>query len=321
VRSQVEGYSALKGRQGAADLGLMAVYPADDPLALARHYLQTGNAKRALAELEKAPGSVDDDEFWYLRAHSLFELGNWDEAAQAAQAGLEREADDVELLDILALAELERGREKEARKAIDAALELCPDLAELHAHRALILARRKPKSFRVASFREARASVDEALRLDPHSEVALRVRAQVALLSGDTRHADEYADEVLAAEPDDEFSHLVRGSVHADRADFKRAMRHFEEAARLNPESPDAGEALREARVGAHPLLAIVRPVWRFGRMRSWLVYLAVISVLALARLPSVRYVVIGIWLTMIVLSWTVPPLLRRYYDRKRRGF
>ncbi len=299
----------------------MAVYPADDPLALARHYLQIGNARRALAELEKASGGVDDDEFWHLRAHTLYELGHWDEAAQAARAGLEREADDVELLDVLALAELERGREKEARATIDAALELCPDLAELHAHRGLILARGQRKSFRLASFRKARAAVDEALRLDPHSEVALRVRAQVAVLSGDRRHAGEYADEVLAAEPDDEFSHLVRGSVHADRADFKRALHHFEEAARLNPDSPDAGEALRDARVGAHPLLAVLRPVWRFGRMRSWLVYVTVITALALARLPSIRYAVIGIWLTMIVLSWTAPPLLRRYYDRKRRGF
>jgi tetratricopeptide (TPR) repeat protein len=299
----------------------MAVHPADDPLALARHYLQIGNARRALAELDQAPDAVDDEEFLWLRAHALFQLDRWDEAAHAAQAGLERDAEDVELLDVLALAELERGREKEALARIDAALELAPDVADLHAHRALILARRNRRSFRLTSFREARAAVDEALRLDPHSEVALRVRAQVALLSGDTRHADEYADEVISAEPDDEFAHLVRGSVHADRADFKRALRHFEEAARLNPESPDAGDALREARVGAHPLLAIVRPVWRFGRMRSWLVYMAVISALALARLPSIRYAVIGIWLTMIVLSWAAPPLLRRYYDRKRRGF
>lgn len=306
---------------GGADLGGMAVHAAEDPLGLARHYLSIGNARRALAELEQAPNGVDDEEFWCLRAHALFELDRWDEAAQAARAGLEREAEDVELLDILALAELERGREKESLARIDAALELCPDLADLHAHRALILARRKRKSFRLTSFREARAAVDEALRLDPHSEVALRVRAQVALLSGDARHADEYADEVLAAEPDDEFSHLVRGSVHADRADFKGAMRHFEEAARLNPESPDVGEALREARVGAHPLLAVVRPVWRFGRMRSWLVYVTVITALALARLPAIRYAVVGIWLTMLVLSWAAPPLLRRYYDRNRRGF
>jgi tetratricopeptide (TPR) repeat protein len=299
----------------------MAVYPAEDPLALARHYLQIGNARRALAELERTSEAVEDEEFWRLRAQALFDLDQFAEAAEAAQAGLERDAEDVELLDVLAIAELERGREKQALAAIDAALELAPHVADLHAHRALILARRKPKSFRVASFREARKAVDEALRLDPQSEAALRVRAQVALLSGDTHEADAYADQVLATEPDDEFSHLLRGSVHADRADYKRAVRHFEEAARLNPESPDAGEALRDARIGAHPLLAIVRPVWRFGRMRSWLVYLAVISALALARLPSLRYVVIGIWLTMIVLSWAVPPLLRRHYDRKRRGF
>jgi hypothetical protein len=43
VRSQGEGYSGLKGRQGAADLGVMAVYPADDPLATTRNYIEFAN--------------------------------------------------------------------------------------------------------------------------------------------------------------------------------------------------------------------------------------------------------------------------------------
>lgn len=106
----------------------MAVDPAHDPLALVRRYLETGDARRALAELEKAPGGVDDEEFWSLRAHALYGLGRWDEAAQAAQAGLELEADDFDLLDLLALAELERGREKKARATIDSALRALPGL-------------------------------------------------------------------------------------------------------------------------------------------------------------------------------------------------
>jgi tetratricopeptide (TPR) repeat protein len=232
----------------------MAVQPAGDPLALARHYLEIGNAKRALAELEKAP-AVDDADFWAARAEALYELHRFAEAAEAAEQGLRHDPEDFDLLDVLAIAELEHGRETEAMAAIDAALELYPDSAELHAHRALILARRKRKSFRLQSFKKARAAVDEALRLNPRSEDVLRARAQVAALAGDPL-APQYAAELLALEPDDEQAHALSGTALASRGNVLPALRHFEEAARLDPSDPKLAWAGRYARELRRPFFA-----------------------------------------------------------------
>ena len=208
------------------------------PLALARHDLDRGRPDRTLAALDRVTGAeLEAYEFWNLRAHALFELSRWAEAAAAAEAGLEREPDDVELLDVLALAQLERGRKREAQATIDAAIQLEPGLAELHAHRALILARRAEKSFRLASYRKARAAVEEALRLDPQSETALRVRAQIAVMSND-RRAREYAEELLSVEPDDGHAHVIRGAALAGRGDVGEGLRHYDEAARLDPSDP-----------------------------------------------------------------------------------
>jgi Tfp pilus assembly protein PilF len=290
----------------------MAVDPAHDPLAHVRRYLETGDARRALAELEKAPGSVDDEEFWSLRAQALYELGRWDEAVKAARAGLELEADDFDLLDLLALAQLECGREKEARVTIDSALELYPDSAELHAHRALILARRKPKSFRPVSFRAARAAVDDALRLDPHSEVALRVRAQVAALSSDT-HAHQYAAELLALEPDDEQAHAITGAALANRGEVVAGLRHFEEAARLDPSNATLAWVGRHSRELRRPFFAPVLFMERVTRGNIRIAW----AVVALASFHSgqlwLKVVVFGFWAYM----WAVHIYLRMRHGKE----
>src|SRR5207253_3728892 len=151
------------------------------PLVRARHDLDRDRPDRALDALSKVTEpELETYEFWTLRARALYRLRRWEEALEAAQTGLERRPDDFQLLDVLALAHLESGHKKQARTTIEHALELYPDQAVLHAHRALILARMKPRSFRLAAYKDARAAVDEALRLDPHSDAALRVRAQVA---------------------------------------------------------------------------------------------------------------------------------------------
>ena len=288
----------------------MAVDSAHDPFALVRRYLETGDARRALAELEKAPGGVDDEEFWNHRAHALYGLGRWDEAAEAAQRGLELGPDDFDLLDLLALAELERGHEKKALATIDSALELYPDSAELHAHRALILARRKQKSFRPVSFRAARAAVDEALRLDPHSEIALRVRAQVAALSGDT-HAHQYAAELLALEPEDEQAHAITGAALANRGNVVAGLRHFDEAARLDPSDPTLAWVGRHSRELQRPFFAPVLFMERVTRGHIRIAWAAV----ALASFHADQ-----LWLTVLVFGFWAYMWAVHIYLRMRHG-
>lgn len=281
-------------------------------LELARHYLAVGNPQRALEALAQAT-AVDDEEYWELRAGALLDLDRWEDAAEAARSGLAIEPESVFLLDMLAIAELELEHGGAALEAIDAALELIPEYPTLLAHRALILARLK-------RFDEAEHALGEAIALDPDSVDVLRVRSQVSFLKGDLRAATQHADELLEADPDSELSHLLRGNVAVEKHRYGHAVRHFEEAARLNPEVPEIREVLRENRVAAHPLLAPVRPIWRIGRWRSWLIYLTIAGALGAANLDSARYAIAAVWITIVILSWVGPPLLRRWYSRDDRG-
>jgi tetratricopeptide (TPR) repeat protein len=222
---------------------------AGGPLVRARHDLDRGRPDRALDALAAVTGAeLETHEFWQLRAAALYDLRHWDGAIDAARKGLDDEPENLQLLDVLALAQLERGRKKQALATIDHALELHPDEAILHAHRASILLRKKRRSFRLESYKKARAAAEEALRLDPHCEAALRVRARIAALSRD-RHAEEFAAELLAADPEDERAHVITGVAHARRGDVHTGLDHFLEAARLDPSDPQLAWLGRRSRI------------------------------------------------------------------------
>jgi tetratricopeptide (TPR) repeat protein len=121
-------------------------------LVLARHELSRRRPDRALAALDKVGrAELDSHEFWSVRASSLLRLHRWDDAVVAARAGLEREPENVELLDVVALAYSELRNKAQALEAIETAISLDPDAAVLHAHKALILARNAPNAIGFAS--------------------------------------------------------------------------------------------------------------------------------------------------------------------------
>jgi tetratricopeptide (TPR) repeat protein len=281
---------------------------------LARHYLAVQRPERALEALARAGGAgVEEPDYWRIRAAAVLNLKRWDEAIETARSGLALDPHSVTLLDVLALAELESGHAAAAQEAIGAALEVAPEHSTLLAHKALILAR-------FDRFEEAERMVQEALRVDPRSPVVLRVRTQVAYLRGHHAEAERYAQELLEVQPDSDLSHRLRGNIAVKTKRYKHARRHFEEAARLNPEYPEIADVVLESRVAAHPLLAPVRTMRRFGRLRVWILVLVLGAILRAAGSNSARVVLALIWLTIVVLSWVGPPLLRRYY-RRRRGF
>jgi tetratricopeptide (TPR) repeat protein len=281
------------------------------PLELARHYLDIGRPERALEALGRADVDLEDPEIWALRAHAQLELRHGMEAADAAREGLARDPEDISVLETLALAELGLARYDEADRTIQRALELWPDHPGLLAQRALILARAKRNA-------EARKLIDEAVRLDPYDAHLLRIRAQVDVLSEDRERAQQSVDALLAVAPDDSLGLALRGSLVAGDKQWHAAARHFEEAARLDPTDENIAHAARESRVMTHPLLAPVRPMWRLGRWRSWLLYLAIITTLGALRLGTLRVAVVCVWLVIVALSWLGPPLLRR---RQRRRY
>jgi tetratricopeptide (TPR) repeat protein len=284
----------------------------DSKLTLARRYLDVDRPERALAALESG-ADLDDVEYWEVRAEALLELDRPGEAADAARRGLDLEADNVLLLDLLALAEIALDNDKEAERILATALEFDPDNPLLLAHRALALARRK-------RYDDARRDIASAMQIAPDWTPVLTVRAQVAVLSKDA-HASEYIDDLLEEDPENRMGHALRGGLSLQQARFRPAREALDEAARLDPSDPDVAAAAREARVLLHPVLAPVRPVWRYGRWRSYFTYLTISAALAAAGLKSIRYVVVSIWLVIVILSWTAPRILMWREKRKYGGF
>jgi tetratricopeptide (TPR) repeat protein len=283
------------------------------PLALARHYVEIDRHQPALDALARAPEeALTDPEYWLLRAEALRGLERPREAAEAAARGLELDADDWTLLDLLALAHLDLDDFNEAERALNAAIELAPEHPTLHAHLALTLAHAK-------KFYAASAAIGRALALAPDDVGVLRIRAQISYLADDPE-AQTYVDDLLARLPDDQIGHALRGMMQARRKDFVPAAHALREAARLDPSAKGIAEAAREAGVLAHRLLAPVRPIWRFGRWRAYLIFLALSIFLAGTGHSTIRAVLVVAWVTIAVLSWTAPPILRWRMKRKYGG-
>lgn len=287
----------------------------DSALELAHHYLEIGNDRAALDALERAgDDALNDVDYWAVRSAALRGLDRSPEASDAARRGLQLDPEDISLLDSLALAELDRDHFGSALHALDAALDVAPELPILHAHRALALA----LSGRHA---EGRQAAESALALDPNSISALRARAQVALIAGDDANTVRaFAADLLEISPDDQVGHAVLGSLSARQKDFRRSARELSEAARIDPSNKLVAEGAREARVYAHPVLAPVRPVWRFGRWRTWGLFVALSITLGAFHQWTLRLILTGFWLLLVVLSRAGPPILRRLERRKYGG-
>lgn len=284
-----------------------------DVLFLARHYVDIERPQAALDTLEHATSvELEDPDYWAVRARALLQLGRADECADAARRGLESDPEDIELLILLALVELDRGRYWDADALLLRALEILPDDADLIAYRALVAALEK-------DFEAARARVGEAMRLAPDDDTVLRIRAQVAVLAGDPVAAS-YVDDLLERRPEDSIGHALRGALAAHRKEYVSASHALAEAARLDPSDPDITGAAAEARVAAHPLMAPLRPIWRFGRWRTFAIYFTIMGALAAAKLQSIRLAVGLVWISLVLLSWLGPRFLRWRHRRRFGG-
>jgi hypothetical protein len=63
-----------------------------------------------------------------------------------------------------------------------------------------------------------------------------------------------------------------------------------------------------------------VRPLWRIGRWRAYFLFIGLSLTLAAAHQTTLRAILAGVWLTVVLLSWLAPPVLRRLERRKYGG-
>ena len=75
----------------------------DRNLAVARHYLDIEQPRRALEVLDRREHDVGDAEYWRLRATALIAVDRYREALDAAARGLDLDPGDVGLLLVSAL--------------------------------------------------------------------------------------------------------------------------------------------------------------------------------------------------------------------------
>jgi tetratricopeptide (TPR) repeat protein len=286
----------------------------DRALEVAQHHAEIGRPEAALAALDRVGGdALDHVVYWHIRAFALLDLERNDESAAAATEGLRLAGDDVALLDCLACAELNRDRLEAGERALRTALRQAPEHPVLLAHLTLALARQQRHD-------EAADVVREALEIWPDNVDLLRVRAQRALLAGeDAATVRAYLGDLLRIEPGDRIGRTLLGRVSVNEKDYRRAARELAVAARIDPSNERVAAAAREARVTAHPVLAPVRAIWRFGRWRAYLVFLLLSGTLAAAHQPALRGVVGVLWLTVVLLGRFGRPILR-WRERRRYG-
>jgi tetratricopeptide (TPR) repeat protein len=279
------------------------------PLELARHYLRIDRPERALEALASASsGDVETPQFWRIRAAALADLRRWDEGAEAARRGLSLAAEDIGLLEVLAICRLERDP-AEAERALRDAVALAPWNPSLLANLALVLARRK-------RFDEALATIDKALSAAPESRQVLQVRAQIALLAKDKR-ADDYTRALLANAPESDTAHALHGTAAVRNRNIDAGLRHYIEAARLDPSDPRMTWLARRSRAFLHPAGAPLRLLWRIGPRRVQIAIILLSVVFAAAGLASVRLALGVGWLLVLVYSYGFRMVVRARYGKE----
>lgn len=276
-------------------------------LALASHHLVTGHPDRSLEALDRLPG---DDALQpaalMLRGRALLALDRDDEARHVAERALSTDGDSPDLWSLLADACWALDDLPAAEHAVLTALRLRPTDAGLMADYARILAE-------AGQDKKAAAVLSRAAELDPESVDVATARAYLALARGDDREALRSAKRAIAHAPDSVSAQSMLGLSSLLRGDGATAWRASRSAASSSIGNPQLAELARESRLQAHPTMAGMRLITRFGQVQVWLFGLVLVFVVGAVLPPSVRTVVIACWLLFVVYSWTAEPLLRAW--------
>jgi tetratricopeptide (TPR) repeat protein len=245
-----------------------------------------------------------------LRCYALIQLERWPEAGLAARAGLSENGPDPDLLYVLGSAEAQAGNLQVAERALLDGLAIAPQDTDLLCAYALLCARNNQLD-------KAAKLLDLALAEEPESPTVFGARIQVAHLRGDDRQAQRIAQQFVAAHPENPAAHALLGGTSAVRGQVGPAYAGLRQAAAAAPAEQAYAESAMELRIASHPLMLPIRPVLRFGPLKTWVAAIVLIYGLRLIGLPVLAGVVAVAWLLFCVYSWVVPPLVRRWMRRR----
>jgi tetratricopeptide (TPR) repeat protein len=282
-------------------------------LARASALIEAGRPQEALGELATLPASEAVGTVAIgLRCAALRGMDRWPEVAEAARAGLAQNGPDPDLLGELGRAEHRLGRPEVAERALLDGLALAPNDVDLLCTYADVCASDGQAD-------KAQKLVDRAAALAPHAPVVYATRAQIALARGDDRTAQRIAREFVAAYPEHPAAHALLGASAAVRGRVGEAYHGFRQAAAAMPTEQVLAESALEMRIARHPLMLPIRPVIRFGALKTWVVAVALMFGLRALGLAPLAGAVALVWLVYCVYSWVVPPLVRRWMTRHWR--
>jgi tetratricopeptide (TPR) repeat protein len=278
----------------------------DPALARAWALLDAGRTEQALDELARVPAALaDDPHVLSARAEALLRLERWIEAAAAARHGLAAAGPDAALFAQLGQALYALGDHQGAEHAYLNGLREEP-------HDVLLLCRYALLCLAANQVPKAAGLLALAAEEDPNHPMVYIVRIQTAFVNGGNRAAERVSREYLAAYPESASARAMHGFTTSHLGRTTAAYESFRQAVAAEPTDPDYAEAARQARINAHPLLIPLRPMYRLGVVRTWLIAAGVIVGSRLLGLESAYRIAAVVWLAYAAYSWVVPPLVSR---------
>jgi tetratricopeptide (TPR) repeat protein len=279
----------------------------------AQALLATGRPEQALTQLSMLPANeVTGSYAMQLRCAALSQLDRWTEVGDAARAALAANGPDPDLLLWLGRAEHEARRDQQAERAFLDGLALAPNDVDLLCAYADLCASD-------GQLEKAGKLVDLAAARAPQAPVVYATRIQLAHARGDDREAQRISREFVGAHPDNPVAHALLGGTSAARGHVDAAYEGFRQAAAARPTEQVFAESAMELRVARHPLMRPLRPILRFGALKTWLVAVTLIIGLRAIGLPVLGGLLGFVWLAFCVYSWVVPPLVRKWVLRSWR--
>ncbi|MEU6073234.1 tetratricopeptide repeat protein [Micromonospora sp. NPDC047074] len=275
-------------------------------LARVAQLLEVNRPEQALAEVDRLPaGLATSQAAFRLRAAALTVLDRWDDVVTVARQGLAESGPDAELLGRLGLALRHRREHAPAERALLDALAIEPENPWLLCQYADLCAA-------VGQTDKAERLAARAAALAPEAPAVFASRFQIAYVRGDDRAAERIAQEFLGAWPGNPAALALHGVAAARRGRVGTAHRAFGQATAQAPADTDYADAAWESRVHAHPLLLPLRPLYRLGMFRTWLLAVGLIVLLNAIGLKVLAGLFGLAWLLFCVWSWIAPPLVRR---------
>jgi tetratricopeptide (TPR) repeat protein len=285
--------------------------PIEARLQLAGHWLQIGHPERTLDELQGLWGDAALDYRAFLfRGAALHALDRNDEAIAVLRDGLSHYGMSGPLLQLLGSALRAAGQLREAESVYLRGLSLDPNEPDLLLGYALVC-------LAAGQTDKASALVERAASYAPESAAVSSARAQVAFAQGKHKEMRQHSQKALSVDPEDPGAQALHGTASLLTGDAKTGYRSLASAAASNPADNDLRGAARDAKLVNHPLMRPLWPMQRFNPLVVWIAAVAIIQVLRIVGLRPLSILFAICWLVYCVYSWVVPPLLRRWINRK----